>query len=88
MNIPSLTNIQFIDPKSGKLTDVARLLLTQLLTPLQQNLSNNGYLLPQQNSSTIASLNNTRSTSAIIYNNEVHSFMGNINGVFKTFTLT
>lgn len=60
--------------------------LRQLTIALQTNISNEGFKMPQQNSTNVTSLNTPKSIGSIVYNNETHAFMGNVNGVFKTFT--
>jgi hypothetical protein len=61
-------------------------LLSQLITQLQQNLSNEGYKMPQQNAANIAILNNTKSTGALVYDKDNHVLKVNLNGTFKTIT--
>lgn len=62
----------------------------QLFIEMQQNLSNEGFSIPQQNTANIAIIgaNPAPPIGRIIYNSEAHSFVGNVNGVFKTFTMS
>lgn len=85
MNIPNFDAETFVD-SNGRLTSQANLMMSQLFTLLQQNLSDEGYKLPKQDSSTILRLNTEISTSNIIYNNSTGKGMICENGVFKTIT--
>lgn len=94
MNIPNLPPHQMVlkpdgnvDPKAlqNHLQNLYSY-LTQLTTQLQNNVSNQGNFTPQQNTATIASLNTPESTSALLYNNETHQLMVNLNGTFKQIT--
>ncbi len=62
--------------------------LTQLITFLQQNFSQEGLKAPMQTSANITTLSTSLSTSAILYDSDNDEFKGCVNGVFKTFTLT
>lgn len=82
MNITSLTNEKFVD-KNGHLTPVARALLEQLINQLQINLSDEGYILPQQDNANVTLLNTNQSKGALLYNNETNEAMVNIENTFK-----
>ena len=82
MNIPNFENIQAID-KNGHWTEQWQLLMQQLFSELQNNLSKEGYKLPQQTTDNINILDNANSTGALIYDNTTHEFKVNINGEFK-----
>ncbi len=90
MNIPNFQNIKFIDEK-GYLTNEWALILQQLFTALQTSLSNEGYQLPQQPTTTITSLQ-TRFAAApspsayygdLLYDTTTNQFKVNIAGTFR-----
>lgn len=56
----------------------------QLVTVIQNNLSPNGFTLPQQPTTTITQLNTQESKGVIIYNETTDKGMINENGTFKT----
>jgi hypothetical protein len=62
--------------------------LSVLVTQLQQNLSNEGFTVPSQTNDNVTKLNNAKSLARILYNSTNNTFIGNVNGTFKTFTLT
>ena len=81
MNIPNFLDAQITD-KNGFLTDVWRQLFTQLLTELQLNFSNEGFIIPKQTSSNITVLNGMKYIGALVYNEDTNKLMININGTF------
>lgn len=83
MNIPNFQNSKVVDEK-GMLTAEWANIFQQLFTELQINVSNEGYKVPQQTTTTISTLNNTNSTSALIYDSTLDELKVNLNGVFKT----
>lgn len=85
MNIPNFQNIRMVDSK-GYLTAEWQQLMQQLFTQLQANLSDEGYKLPQQSTSTIVSLNTAASKGALLYDSTTNEFKVNINGTFKIVT--
>jgi hypothetical protein len=85
MNIPNYVEAQFVDEK-GMLTPIWKNLLILLLQQLQNNVSNNGYVLPQLTTLQIANL--TSLVGNLIYNSDTQTFMVNIAGVYKTVTAT
>lgn len=93
MNIPNFLKsipIAELKEEDGKyyFTPQMANMFIQLFTELQQNLSNEGFKIPQQTTSNINILDNALSTAAIIYDSDTNEFKGNVDGVFKTFTLT
>lgn len=82
MNIPNFVNSQFVD-KNGYLTDTWQLILQQLFQALQDNLSNEGYKLPQQPSTTIATLNTAASTGNLLYDSTTDQAKVNIAGTYR-----
>src|SRR5437773_247311 len=98
MNIPSLILQTPIVDKNGMITPTWAGILTHLITQLQNNMSNEGYVLPQQPTSNLATLsaaeNYQKYVGSILYDSTMNQFKGNIlnpmTGVseFKTFTTT
>lgn len=88
MNIPNFLNIQIVDPKTGYFTDSAREIFQQLFKEAQDNLSEEGFIIPAQNTANIAILNNIKSKNALIVNSDTNALLFNQNGTFKTATLT
>jgi len=87
MNIPSYINQSPVD-ENGNWTPEWANLMTQLLSLLQTNLSDEGYVLPQQDTANIAKLTGAQSTGAILYDSSTNEIKGNLGGTWKTFTLT
>jgi hypothetical protein len=83
MNIPNFENIKFVD-SNGYLTESWQNIMQQLVTQLQQNLSDEGYKVPQQPTATITTLNTAASKGALLYNSTTDALEVNIAGVFKT----
>jgi len=73
MNIPNFEDNRFVD-KDGHLTDSWRLIMQQLFQQLQQHVSQEGFILPQQNSDTIGKLTTTKSIGAMIYNSDMNMY--------------
>lgn len=96
---PDLTrDRQLINP-DGTATEYFQLFLTTLVSALQNNYSPEGILVPSQTAANIAKLiatipdpptgSNIRvSNNNILYDSTNNEFKGNINGTWKTFTLT
>lgn len=57
MIVPTMIKSQFVD-KDGFLTDEAKNLMEQLLQNMQQNLSNEGVVVPSQSAANIAIIQN------------------------------
>lgn len=83
-NIPPMTT-PFIN-KDGHVTEVWYNVLNQLIIQMQENVSNEGYKVPQQSTFNVSALNNTKSIGALLYDEDLHLLKVNINGVFKTVT--
>lgn len=83
MNIPNLTKLKVSD-KEGNIHPEFFELLSQLLLQMQQNLSNEGFIIPQQTSDNITQLSTQQSKGALLYDKELDLLKVNINGVFKT----
>jgi hypothetical protein len=88
MNIPTFTNSKVVD-ENGYFTPEWSNLMNTLISQVQLNLGNEGYVVPQQPATNIAELTDaSKSTGAIVYNSTDNTMMGNIDGTWKTFTLT
>jgi len=82
MKIPNFVETQFVD-KDGNLTPIWKQTMMQLFQELQNNASNEGIKIPQQDTANIAVLNNSKSTGALIYDADNHKLKVNLNGTFK-----
>lgn len=80
-------NQPFLDD-DGKVNMYWLLFFDQLILALQTNFSNEGIVVPLQSAANIARLAGTLATSNILYDSTNNLFKGNINGTWKTFTLT
>lgn len=69
--------------KNGQPTPDFHLMLTQLLNVLQQNLGNQGYIFPGQNSAQISNLNTSDHKSKILYDTDAQAMKLNNDGEFK-----
>jgi hypothetical protein len=95
MNIPNFENIKFVD-NNGYITTEWQFILQQLFTLLQKNLSDEGYLIPQQPTSVITTLqtqfaaNPTPSAffGDLLYDSTTNQAKINIAGTFKVITVT
>lgn len=83
MIIPNLNKIKVSD-ENGNMHPELHELLSQIITALQQNLSDEGYKLPQQTTTNIIKLSNPKSKGAIIYDTDTDKFMVCINSAFRT----
>lgn len=97
--IPDLPRQHPMVDKNGMINDYWALFFDNLTSVLQNNYSNEGILVPQQTAANISNLNATQpnppdganvrlSNANILYDSTNNEFKGNINGVWKTFTLT
>jgi hypothetical protein len=90
MNIPNYENVPFVDDK-GYLSDSWALIMQQIITALQNNLSDQGYQLPQLPTTTITTLltqfNAAPSPSVyfgdLLYDSTTDQFKVNIAGTFR-----
>lgn len=64
------------------------LFFQQLIQALQTNLTPEGFVIPQQIATNIALLTGSASNANILYDSTNNEFKGNVNGTWKTFTLT
>jgi hypothetical protein len=82
MSIPNFIDTKFTD-KEGNLTDTWKMILSQLFSHLQNNLSQEGIKVPQQTTANIGILDNINSLGALIYDKDTNELKVNINGTFK-----
>lgn len=84
MNVPNFLNEKVVD-QNGNWTDPWRIVISQLLSQLKLNFSDQGFLLPPQKTSFIAGLTNAPN-GTIIYDSDISKGKIKENGVFKTIT--
>lgn len=87
MIIPNIPQERFL-MEDGNMHPVWKGFFSVLITQLQQNVSNEGFIIPSQTNDHVTKLNNTKSLARILYNSTNNTFIGNVAGTFKTFTLT
>jgi hypothetical protein len=87
-NFPSLPAEAPFVKEDGNIHPLWMMYLDQLTKALQQNFKPEGMVVPQQTSTNIGLLTGTASIGNIIYNSTVPSFQANLNGTWKTITLT
>lgn len=85
MKTPTL-NITKAANKDGTIHPELHELLSELITQLQNNLSDEGIQVPLQPTSNIILLNTPQSTGRFIYDSTEDLAKVNINGTFKTIT--
>lgn len=85
--IPDMPKDAPIVGKDGMMTDAWKLFFDQLIKNLQLNLKPEGFVIPPQTASNIATLTGQQSNNNIVYDSTNNAFKGNINGTWKTFTL-
>jgi hypothetical protein len=91
MNIPNYENVPIVS-SGGMLSDAWSLILQQLITALQQNLSNEGFRIPQLPTTTINTLQTQYAASSnpsayygdLVYDSNANVLKVNIAGTFKT----
>ena len=87
MKIPNFANDRFVDA-NGSMTTVWANIINQLITELQLNLSNEGYVLPQLTTTQINDLTDVnKSKGAMVYDETTNEFKVNINGTWKVVTV-
>jgi hypothetical protein len=101
MNIPDLPIDAIIDPDTGRFSDVGKTFFQQLLTQMQNALSNEGFANPNQTATNITTIQNnqngkgqyTCAFGTCLYNSTANSIQFAIDDgtgapIFKTATLT
>jgi len=87
MKIPNFINEKFIN-EDGNLTDEWKSVISTLITQLQVHLSDEGFKTPHQTTANIAKLNLQSNAGAILYDKDTKQAKINIDGTFKTITVT
>lgn len=91
MKIPNIIDRPISD-KEGNLTSEWKQLLTELITQLQLNVSDEGFIIPRQSSANITSISTSKSVGAIVYDSDTNQFKACVSsggtGVFKTINLS
>lgn len=85
---PDLPRGMKIADKDGNMTSEYYLFLANLILALQTNFTPEGIVVPPQTATNIALLTSVLSGGNILYDSTNDEFKGNVNGTWKTFTLT
>lgn len=85
---PDLPRDKQVVDKTGSMTPAWDLFFQQLVMALQTNFKPEGIVIPPQIISNINLLTNSTSNNNILYDSTNNLFKGNVNGTWKTFTLT
>lgn len=85
---PDLPRGKKVVEDNGELTPEWELFLNQLILALQTNIKPEGIVVPPQIASNILQLTGSASNNNILYDSTNNEFKGNVNGTWKTFTLT
>ena len=80
-------NVPFLK-ENGMISDYWGLFFDNLIMALQVNFKPEGIVVPEQTASNIALLTTVDAFRNILYDSTNNLFKGNINGTWKTFTLT
>lgn len=83
-NLPTVNPVQ----ENGNWHPAWQQWFQQVTTIIQNNLSPQGFILPQQSTTTINTLNTSASKGAIIYDETTNEAKININGTFKVINVT
>jgi hypothetical protein len=90
MNIPNMPKDPLLskNPANGQLDmhPAWQSYFSQLTTSLQQNVSDEGFVIPQVTNEQLAVLNTPASNARIIYNSDTNQMMANLNGTYQTIT--
>lgn len=85
MNIPNLPHISEAMTADGKQINPSwYLFFQQLVTEMQNNLSQEGVGIPSQPQANITQLQTSLKTPSIIHNADTNKYLLNENGVYKT----
>lgn len=89
MNIPNIGDLKHpvIESQNGQLTDRMNAawhrMFTQLVTELQKNVSNEGYVFPVQPQANVNILNTPEHTAKILYDADAQAMKVNNTGTFQ-----
>lgn len=92
MLVPTMVFDKVVD-ENGYLTEPWQLLFSYLLTQMQTNLGEEGFVMPSQDDDTITTILTSPTPGTILYDTTNNEFKGAVQTspttvVFKTFTLT
>ena len=73
MKIPNFIDAQFVN-KDGYLTDTWKQILQQLLQQMSSDVSDEGFIVPQQPTSNLPALSKQQSVGAIVYDSTTDQF--------------
>ena len=83
MKIPNFSNEKIVD-ENGYLTEQWKHTLDQLFNELQQQMSDEGHIMPSQNAANVAKLDgDATKNGALLYNEDTNKALVNINGSLK-----
>jgi hypothetical protein len=85
---PDLPREKKLVDEHGNISSSWELYLQQLTMALQTNLKPEGFVVPPKPTTDISQLTADTSKNNIIYDDTTNQFKGNVNGVWKIFTLT
>jgi hypothetical protein len=85
MKIPNFVDEKIVG-EGGKLTDSWKQLLTVLFSQLQQNLSNEGHVVPSQNTTDMTTIlsDAAKENGTLLYDETTHELKVKIGGLIKT----
>lgn len=86
MNIPNFHDIPFTD-KQGNITDQWRLILIQLFTQLQQNVGQEGLVVPSQPNANFSTIAPNYPNGTVLFNSDDNIPYIDINGTFQPITV-
>ncbi len=84
--IPDLPRSPRVIDDNGELVSEWKLFFDQLLLALQNTLTREGFVFPQQTDSNIALLTGVQSLANILYDSTNNVFMGNVQTAPNTYT--
>lgn len=82
MNFQQLTQLRAAETNGDMHQDLVNY-LGQLVQKLQANLSDQGFVIPQQPTANITQLTGAQSVGNLLYDNTTHELKVNINGTWK-----
>lgn len=82
MKIPNFLGTKVVD-ETGRLTPEWSQAFSQLFNEMQINLSDEGYVLPQQSTTNINALTADQSIGAMLYDSDTDEMKVNIDGDWK-----
>jgi hypothetical protein len=85
-----ISSMQYADiaDKDGKINETWMASFNELLTQLQNNLSNEGYLIPGQDSANVAKLATPQSSNALLVDSDTQELLINKGGVWHKILTT